>query len=209
MFNKISQHIKRPHVRYGAPVAFFGLSIVSLFITLSLLLVSTDSSDYSKNLKYTVYSAKPLVLGYSTSNIRYSDSRAEAIDKVMERYGCPMTGLGETFVKEADANDIPYWLVASIAFQESSCGKNTPRKDGKETYNAYGYGVWGTNVKAFDNWEHGIKVMSTYMHDMFYSKDVTELCEIMETYTPPSNGSWCRGVAYFRDEITQYQSPEL
>jgi hypothetical protein len=32
------------------------------------------------------------------------------------------------------------------------------------------------------------------------------LCIIMNTYTPPSNGSWCNGVKYFGDMIQNYET---
>jgi len=61
----------------------------------------------------------------------------------------------------------------------------------------------------FDSWEHGIKVVSAYMNERFFSQGVTELCDIMKVYTPPSKGSWCAGVEYFKDAIDEYQTPLL
>ncbi len=204
---KLARHIKHPHFKVVLPIAWGGLTFFSTIAALSLLLVSVSKPAYLQNLKYSVYSANPLVLGDSSTRISQGDSRAESIDRVMAFYKCPMTGLGDKFVQEADKNNIPYWVVASIAFQESSCGKNTPIKNGEETYNAYGYGVWGEHIKAFKTWEHGIEVMSVYMSEMFYSQNITELCEIMKTYTPPSKGSWCAGVGHFRDQILGYETP--
>lgn len=180
------------------------LSSSALFIVIIALTMTTtkNTNDNKSNL----FSAKPLVLGTSTSYIESNDARAASIDSVFEKYRCPIAGYGEEFVKQADKYDIPYWLVASIAFQESSCGKNVPKKDGIETFNLYGWGVWGDNVKDFDSMEHGIETVSKYMSKTFYSQGITDLCEIMKTYTPPSNGSWCKGVAYFRDEILDYET---
>jgi hypothetical protein len=63
------------------------------------------------------------------------------------------------------------------------------------------------HVKHFDNWEHGIATVSKYMGEKFFAKGITEPCEIMKIYTPPSNGSWCFGVKYFGNMIENYQSP--
>ena len=57
----------------------------------------------------------------------------------------------------------------------------------------------------FDGWEHGIKVVSKYMGNTFYSEGVTDLCEIEKIYTPPSEGSWCEHIAHFRDVIEGYE----
>jgi len=157
--------------------------------------------------KYSLYSSIPLTLDSVSQDLDYSDSRSVRIDKVMQVFNCPMKGLGETFVKEADNNDIPYWVVAAIAFQESSCGKNTPIIDGAKTYNAWGWATYGEKVYQFDSFEQGIDVVSQYLSKKFYSRGVTDLCEIMKIYTPPSNGSWCKGVEYFGDFIQSYKSP--
>ncbi len=189
------------------------LSMMSLGINAALLLalvfvVGTNSVNQRPISKYSIFSSKPLtVLGASVS-LFGGDPRAATIDKIMDAYNCPLAGKGKVFVKEADNNGIPYWLLAAIAFQESGCGKYTPKTGGEESYNAWGWGVWGKNVRMFENWDEGIKTISRYMGDNFYSKGVTNTCEIMRIYTPSSNGSWCLGVNYYGDIIQSYKSPD-
>lgn len=176
-------------------------------MVLSIYLLVQERKSPDLAYKYTIFSSKPKVLGYSTQDVDTEDARDERIDEVFKKYKCPIQGYGETFVREADKNNIPYWLVAAIAFQESSCGKNTPVVKGEETYNLYGWGVWGPHVFKFESMEEGIATVSEYMSSKFISKGVTEPCEIMKTYTPPSKGSWCEGVKFFRDEIVEFESP--
>jgi hypothetical protein len=203
------------------------LSMVSLGVNAALLIavvfmVARGDSTSKYSPRYSIFSSKPLTSLAASTNLFGGDTRAATLDKIFEAYNCPLQGLGSTFVKEADKNEIPYWLVAAISFQESSCGKNTPqiKADGQEdvtdpddlkfeeSYNAWGWGVWGNNVKTFDNWEHGIASVSRYLGNTFYSQGITDTCVIMKTYTPPSDGSWCRGVNYFGDMIQNYTSPE-
>ncbi len=175
----------------------------------AVLLVIAPSVKASVNIqKYNIFSSRPFVMEDVSNVINTGDSRSQKINAVFKEFNCPLYGYGETFVTEADKNNIPWWLVASVSFQESNCGKKTPLNDGQETYNAYGWGVWGGNAFQFDNWEHGVAVVSRYMSTKFFSKGVTEPCTIMATYTPPSNGSWCRGVQYFGDIIQNYESPD-
>lgn len=181
-------------------------TVLSVFVLLGLLITSFNPQKIHAS-KYSIFSSKPLVLGRSSERILSADARAAALEGVLEYFECPMQGMGKAFVEEADKNGIPYWLAPAIAFQESSCGKKTPEKDGIESYNGWGWGVWGEHVKFFDDWEHGIVTVSQYLGDRFYSKGITDPCEIMRVYTPPSNGSWCKGVLYFKDVITQYESP--
>ncbi len=191
--------------------AYSGIGVsavaVSLFLLASvfntpLLKVSAKAPD-----RYALFSATPLTLDDVNQNLSYKDSRAAKVDSVFKTFNCPLYGYGSKFVEEADKNDLPYWLVVSIAFQESSCGKNTPSIDGAESYNAWGWATYGDQVFGFKDWNEGIEVVSKYMSKRFFSRDITDLCEIMKTYTPPSNGSWCRGVGYFRDFILNYKTP--
>lgn len=205
----------------------FKLSMISLGVNVALLiavvfLVTKGQPSRRYTPKYSIFSSKPLTSLAESANLFGGDTRAATLDKILEAYNCPLAGHGKTFVKEADKNDIPYWLVASIAFQESGCGKVTPqvKKEGqedvtdpeklefKESYNAWGWGVWGTNIKTFDSWEQGISAVSKYLGDSFFSKGITDTCVIMETYTPPSDGSWCKGVNYFGEMIQNYKTPQ-
>ncbi len=194
--------------------AIFAAAFISLMMFFGF---SKPSPRYLP--KYSVFASKPLVLGSVSNRVFGQDSKAEVLNKVFEVYKCPLAGMGEVFVEEADKNDIPYWLVAAIGFQESSCGKVTPKplmegvpedeeateENTEESYNAWGWGVYGDNVYMFDGWEHGIKVVSKYMGNTFYSEGVTDLCEIEKIYTPPSEGSWCEHIAHFRDVIEGYE----
>ena len=180
-----------------------------LVLTVPILISFFNAQKLPKtNNKYTIYSSKPLTLDKSTQDIGYKDSRAQKINEVFKAFNCPLEGMGDVFVTEADKNDIPWWLVAAVAFQESGCGKKTPKVNGEESYNAWGWGVYGNNTHSFDNWARGIETVSDYFSQKFYSKGVTDLCDIMKIYTPPSNGSWCFGVGEFAQMIQNYQSPQ-
>lgn len=180
---------------------------VSFLIFFTFVVLNPPTIRPASPQKYSIYSSKPLTLVQSEQDVDSRDSRAQKINEIFKYYNCPLEGLGEVFVNEADKNDIPWWLVASVAFQESSCGKNTPKIDGQETYNAWGWGVYGNNIHSFDNWARGIEVISAYFKTRFFSQGVTEPCDIMKVYTPSSNGSWCSGVNHFASIIQTYKTP--
>lgn len=205
MLNKSAIN-KYPFTLY-LPAIWFGSTVLSIILLIVLMFFDTGSTKTPQ--KYSLYSSKPLVLGTMTGETGLGDSRVEKINQVFEEHNCPLEGLGDVFVAEADKNNIPYWVVAAISFQESSCGKRVPGVDGDPSYNAWGWAVYGNLVKQFDSWEHGIEVVSEYMDERFFSQGITDLCEIMRTYTPPSQGSWCEGVDYFKDIIHEYQTPLL
>lgn len=199
--------LKSQNVNNKITTVWASLSVIMVFGVLVSIMVTPGKAKPQDTSKYAIYSSKPLVLEQSTYDIYSKDSRAQRINEVFKMYNCPLEGMGETFVFEADRNNIPWWLVAAVSFQESSCGKNTPKVSGIETYNAWGWAVYGNTTWSFDNWARGIETVSKYFGDKFYSQGVIDLCEIMKTYTPPSNGSWCEGVKHFGDLIQSYITP--
>lgn len=183
----------------------FAAFILSFFTVFAFN--NTKISQFPISEKYNVFTSEPLVIESTSSSVIGKDARANRINAIFDAYKCPLYGYGDSFVAEADKNNIPWWLVASVSFQESGCGKKTPTNDGNATYNAYGWGVWGGKAYQFNDWDHGISVVSKYMNDKFYSKGISDTCDIMKVYTPPSNGSWCQGVNYFGELIQSYETP--
>lgn len=200
--NKVDRRFLYAHAGWAGAALVVTLLFSSFVFGMPLYKQGSFTPD-----KYSLFSSIPLTLDSVSQDLDYSDSRSVRVDKAFEVFNCPMHGLGEKMVQEADKNDIPYWVVAAIAFQESSCGKNTPTIDGVKTKNAWGWATYGDSVYEFDSYEQGVEVVSKYLSKKFYSRGVTDLCEIMKTYTPPSNGSWCKGVQYFGDFIQSYKSP--
>jgi hypothetical protein len=199
--------VVRGFINFLAP-RWAALSVISFIIfTAGFVFYPNNLRPHLSN-KYSIYSSKPLVLGDADAALYAKDARSQRINEVYKDYNCPLEGLGEILVMEADKNGIPWWVVAAISFQESSCGKLTPEVNGIESYNAWGWGVWGDNIYIFDNWVRGIEQVSEYLDEQFYSKGIDDLCEIMRTYTPPSKGSWCEGVKHFGDEILEYKTPQ-
>jgi len=193
-------------IRVGVTGIWASASVLAIFTFLTSFMVTPQKARPQDTRRYSIYSSKPLTLQTATTSIYSKDSRAQKINSVYKKYNCPLEGMGDVLVYEADKNNIPWWLVAAVSFQESGCGKVTPKVGGKESYNAWGWGVYGDVVVTFENWVRGIERVSKYFSDKFYSKGVEDLCIIMNTYTPPSNGSWCNGVKYFGDMIQNYET---
>ncbi|OGC65638.1 hypothetical protein A2274_02855 [candidate division WWE3 bacterium RIFOXYA12_FULL_43_11] len=209
IFKKIGTRVNRltlalPVQKYAA--MGFAVSLIMITGITARASIIPRKISFTEEGGYNIYSSKPLTYEYAVSKVNAKDSRAEKIDGVFNIYKCPMEGLGGKFVEEADKYGIPWWLAASVAFKESSCGKNTPTVGGQESYNAWGWGVYGDNVRSFDNFARGIETVSKYFSDKFYSLGIEDPCEIMKVYTPPSDGSWCRDVIHFSEVFDQYRT---
>jgi len=177
------------------------LLIISLAITLFSFDQNSKVTDYLPQTIYSLFSAKPPVLGVSDTNLNSQDSRAQIINKALEKYKCPMAGLGDTIVMYGDKYSVDPYLIYAIAQQESNCGKKIP----KNSYNPFGFAVYTGQEKGaeFNSWDHAIE-MEAELLATYHARGLIEPCQIMLRYTPSSfsKGSpWCKGVNFFINEI--------
>lgn len=191
--------------KYAAPIIW--LFLVGAGFTSSSLFLLSSFGKASIGNSLWLYAGRFPENSQTAFKAEMIDARAYKVEKVFEKFKCPLTGRGEFIVAKADEYEIPYWLISAVSFQESGCGKKTPKVEGlTESYNAWGYGIWGKNVKTFESWEAGITAVSKYFGINFYSKGITDPCEIMKVYTPPSKGSWCEGIKYFGEMIDKFET---
>ena len=123
--------------------------------------------------------------------------RVVVLEKFFEKYNSPLKDSAETFVNTADKYGIDYALLPSISCQESTCGKFLIQ----DSYNPFGWGVYGNQHVAFESYDQAIEKVGEGLYKGYFSKGLDELHEIAPIYTPPSNGSWFRGVSYFSNQI--------
>jgi hypothetical protein len=193
----------------GTTLTLGSISIALLMTVAAIGFMAPAKLAQKPTEKYFMYASKPLTLEASSYEIMTKDSRSQRINEIFKTYNCPLQGFGEEIVNKADQYNIPWWLVASISIKETRCGKDSPKVDGQESFNAWGWGVYPGRTLTFDSWEKGIDTVSTYLNNHFYSKGITDLCEIEKVYTPPSGGAWCNGVKGFGDLIQNYNSPQI
>lgn len=123
--------------------------------------------------------------------------RVAALEKFFDKYKSPLRGHAKTFVEVADKYGIDYTLLPSISCQESTCAKFLI----EGTYNPFGWGIYGNNFIAFESYDEAIQEVGKGLYKGYFSRGLDELHEIAPVYTPPSNGSWYRGVTYFSNQI--------
>jgi len=128
------------------------------------------------------------------------DNRAEILKGFLEQYNSPMVNEAENFVKYADKYDLDWRLVASIAGLESGFGKHIPY----ESYNAWGWGVYGDNVIRFESWEEGIETISHGLRTR-YLKDRPESDPYVIGPTYASSPTWAVRVTFFMNRMEEYR----
>jgi hypothetical protein len=137
----------------------------------------------------------------SVTKATEKDSRAVILQKYLEAHNSPLSAYAATFIDEADKNDIDWKMVAAISGVESTFGQHIPAA----SYNGWGFGVYGDNVRRFSSWEDGIATVSTslkedYM-DKYGAKDVYQIGRIYA-----ASPTWAYRVQNFMDEIDAYSA---
>ena len=128
-------------------------------------------------------------------------NRKEALSKFFEKYNSPLKDNVDTFIEEADKFGIDYRIIPSISCMESTCGKFLI----KNSYNPFGWGIYGDNAIYFKNYDEAIKTVALGLNKGYFSKGHDTLEEIAPIYTPPNSNNWKNGVSFFMTEISKFE----
>ncbi len=146
---------------------------------------------------YTSFNALSGLDSGPVSQIVAGDARAVLVDNFFRRYSSPMTGVGQDIVTAADKYQIPFGLLPAIAQCEGNVGKVMP----ENSFNPYGFGIYGDKVTRFDSWQSGIEAVSKTLRHDYFDIGLDSPDKIMTKYTPSSNGSWAFCVSKFMLEL--------
>lgn len=145
-----------------------------------------------------VFASLPAFDEQIKTSFKTADARPEIIRQYLRKYESPLEPHSKLIVQLSDQYDFDFrWLVA-IAQQESNLCKRIP----PDSYNCWGWGIYGDKVTRFDNFEDALRRIAPQFTKIFLKGNHTkDPCEVMATYTPPSEGSWCAGVSQFFDHL--------
>lgn len=182
---------------------FFLLTPLVLVLSLSLLSYKFQSSqklsivNLGKNPR-VAYAALPPASGTLKTDIVSEDARVSAVRDFFKKYKSDLQPYAETVIEAADKYDLDYRLIPAIAMQESTLCKKAP----KDSYNCWGFGIYGKKVTRFDNYEDAINTVTKTLANQYKAKGLETPEEIMTRYTPSSNGAWANGVNEFMDQLS-------
>jgi hypothetical protein len=136
----------------------------------------------------------------STLIAKGEDNRGKILKKFLEQHSSPLALHSNNFVKTADKYELDWRLVASISGVESTFGKFIPNN----SYNGWGWGIYGENVIYFSSWEDGIETISKGLRENYIDKwGAEDVYAIGSIYA--ASPRWAGNVAYFMEKITQFQ----
>lgn len=187
--------------------------LIIIFMTLTPFVIATsifaiyslEEKDITPSISALTENHERLRLLISNSSdfpeteakIEIRDARVELIKKYLTHYGSPLVSFAELIVKESDKNGIDWRLLVAIAQQESNLCKTIP----ENSFNCWGWGIHSKGTLKFSSYEEAIKTIARGLKRNYIDRGYTTAEEIMQKYTPLSNGSWAQGVSQFMEEI--------
>ena len=122
-----------------------------------------------------------------------ADGRAANLKVFFRKYNSPLYNYAEKIVSVSDQNKFDYRLLPAIAMQESNLCRIIP----DNSFNCWGWGIYGTTITRFESYDEAIETVGRGIKDHYIDEGLTTPSQIMEKYTPSSNGSWAHGVNTF------------
>jgi len=177
--------------------------ITPLIIFLSIVYLSyfsykkTGSSFLSSSNQSVAFAALPTTDNLLADQISSKDSKVENLRVFLNRYGSPLEPFSSQIVESSERYNLDFRLLPAIAMQESNLCKKAPQN----TYNCWGFGIYGKKVTSFSGYVDAIETISKTLAKDYRDIGLTTPEQIMTKYAPSSNGSWALSVNQFMNQL--------
>ncbi len=125
------------------------------------------------------------------------NKEAEILAKYLARFDSPLQYHAQDFVDAARMYDLDWKLIPSIAGVESTFGKQIPGG-----YNAWGWGVYGTQAIYFSSWRDGIFTLAKGLREGYLNKGLTDPYAINRVYA--ASPRWGANVTFFMNDLNTF-----
>ncbi len=125
------------------------------------------------------------------------DKEAEILQKYLARYNSPLQYHAQDFIDAAETYNLDWKMLPAIAGVESTFGKFIPGG-----YNAWGWGVYGTQAIYFDSWRDAIFTISQGLRENYLNRGYTEPYSMNRIYA--ASPHWGAGVSYFMNDLDKF-----
>lgn len=181
--------------------AWFAASLTALIFAAVFSIYLTQAKVVKPSAQsFKLFVALPQQESYVSDQVTAVDARSKIITNFFQGYNAPLANFSSTFVEVADKYQLDWRLLPSIAMQESNGGKKVIAN----SYNPFGYGIYGSLTIKFKSWEEAINRVGKALREDYLNQGLKTPYQIMAKYTPPSlskGGAWAKGVSTFMEEL--------
>ena len=168
-------------------------NIIILFIL--TLIFAFNAHGVSAQQRASASSARITIAEKEPAN----DYRVKILKTYLEEHNSPLAQDADSFVKYADKYNLDWKFVAAISGLESTFGQQIPNN----SYNAWGWGIYGDNIIRFKSWDEGIQTISQGLRERYMDKwGAQDIYQIGRLYA--SSPTWAQRVNNFMNNIQDY-----
>lgn len=155
--------------------------IVFLLTPLTIVYASTPSAQLEKQ-----------AVGGTVDSHR----RVATLYNFLDKYNSPLKIHARTFVEQAERYNLDYRLLVAISGVESTFGRQLPYN----SYNAWGWGIYGDNMIRFASYPEAISTISQSLRENYINKwGAQNVYQIGRFYA--ASPTWAQRVVYFMGKI--------
>jgi hypothetical protein len=170
-------------------------TLIILFLLFLMFVPKSNAQEYSAGSSAALF--KPVTE-------KAPDSRTTILKEYLKQYNSPLVPFAGTFVEIADKYNLDWKLVAAISGVESTFGQQIPY----ESFNGWGWGIYGDNMIRFTSWKDGIETVSEGLRNKYINKwGAKDVYEIGRFYA--SSPTWAQRVTYFMAKIDEFKDSKL
>ena len=133
---------------------------ILIFAVAILMLINTQKVFGQE--KASASSAKIV----NSDEVINEDYRVKILRDYLEEHNSPLAPNAADFVESADKYNLDWKLVAAISGVESTFGQAIP----PDSYNGWGWGVYGDHVIRFGSWKEGIQTVSQGLRERYMNQ---------------------------------------
>lgn len=130
------------------------------------------------------------------------DKRARILQAYLGQFDSPVENHAQDFIDAADQHGVDWKLVPSIAGVESTFCKQVPGGIGYNSYNCWGWGVYGTQAIFFKSWREGIFAVTEGLKKNYIDKGLTNPYIMNRIYA--ASPFWGGKVDYFMKDLQRF-----
>jgi hypothetical protein len=176
--------------------ALFSMKTKNIIILFILTLIfAFNAHAVSAQQRASASSAETIIAGKETK----ADYRVKILEGYLNEQNSPLAPFAADFVRDADKYNLDWKLVAAISGVESTFGLAIPTN----SYNGWGWGVYGTNVIRFASWNEGIDTISQGLRERYMDQlGGKDIYQIGRVYA--SSPAWAGHVEYYMNKIQDF-----
>lgn len=125
------------------------------------------------------------------------DGEAKILSLYLSNFDSPLQNHAQDFIDAAQTHKLDWKMLPAIAGVESTFGKQIPGG-----FNAWGWGVYGTQAIYFNSWKEGIFTVAKGLRENYLDKGLNDPYAINKVYA--ASTTWGARVSYFMQDIENF-----